>query len=182
MDMNKNKDDLQQRIEQALSNRKIDIDKLSEKTVHEIIEDISIYHQELDFQNQELLRINEDLSALRKQYYDLFDLAPNGYVVFSMEMTILLANQNFVSMFGLHKHDIKKRLITEFIHPEYQDDFYFHTQKLLKEKEVQSLGLLMMGKERNIPVAIRSNLMTDGDTLSIRCVIIDMTKEKAANV
>ncbi len=73
----------------------------------ELLEQLSIYHEELVFQNQELKRINENLTELKNDYKELFDFAPLGYFIIDQKGRIITANSYIRKHFAVeHKTNI----------------------------------------------------------------------------
>ena len=85
---NKRKEALRQRIEKVLKSRDANLTDLSGKTIEEILQEVSTYHQELEFQNLELMRISEELEESERHYEELFKHAPIGYVLVDSNSTI----------------------------------------------------------------------------------------------
>ncbi|HEY3345721.1 MAG TPA: hypothetical protein VGJ97_12375 [Anaerolineaceae bacterium] len=57
------------------------------------LEELSVAGEELYAQNEELLAAREELEKERNRYVDLFQSALDGYLVMSLDGTILEANQ-----------------------------------------------------------------------------------------
>jgi PAS domain-containing protein len=57
------------------------------------LEELSVAGEELHAQNEELLAAREELEKERNRYVDLFQSALDGYLVMSLDRTILEANQ-----------------------------------------------------------------------------------------
>ena len=57
--------------------------QLLKESIEEIVETVNIYHQELTYQNEELMRTNMELSSLKDKYQLLFHEAPISYVLFN---------------------------------------------------------------------------------------------------
>ena len=179
--MSKNKarrDDLRARIDDIICRRKVDAHFLSSKSMDEILEEISIYHQELEYQNNELMRIREELEISQKHYYDLFNEAPVSYVLFSEDCRIETVNRAFSQLVGIEARELHLQPFYTIIHPECQDPFYFHVRDLLKHGLAESVQLVLRGKQHDIPVKIESNLQVDGNKVMIRSAIVDMSREK----
>ena len=75
------KKELERNIKQVLQNDVKD-SQLLRQSLEEIIETVNIYHQELNYQNEELMRANMELSWLKEKYQLLFHEAPISYVLF----------------------------------------------------------------------------------------------------
>ena len=172
--------DLHKKIDEILKTRKIDAAFLSSKTMDEILEEISIYHQELEYQNKELMRIQEDLEKSQKYYYSLFNEAPIGYVTFHKDYNIHMTNLAFENMVGLDKLELRDISFARLIKEDYQDAFYFHIRKLLKEQSPQSLELVLKTSGQDIFVKIKSNILKKADLSLIRCAVLDISMEKEA--
>lgn len=178
--MDDRKVDLHKKIEEILQTRKIDASFLNSKTMDEVLEEISIYHQELEYQNKELMRIQEDLDKSQKYYYSLFNDAPIGYVTFHKDYTIHMTNQAFENMVGMDKIELRDSSFAKLIREDYQDAFYFHMRKLFKEQSPQSDELVLKTSKGDITVKIKSNILKKADSVIIRCAVLDISMEKEA--
>ena len=68
------------------------IESLSPDETRQILHELRVHQIELEIQNEELRRIQMELEASRSRYFDLYDLAPIGYVTVSEKGLILEAN------------------------------------------------------------------------------------------
>lgn len=177
---NKGKD-LQQQIRDVLNMKGLNIEKLKEKNVEEILEEINIYHQELEFQNIELLQTQEQLTQSRQHYKDLFENAPIGYVIFDEALRIQAVNMNFSKMVGEHKNDIIGEKLSRYIHPETQDAFYFQTQLMLKEITDKNKGnLIFRANGRDYHTRVEYNLFHNEQGKRFKIAIMDITEQHLA--
>lgn len=175
----KSKEVLRARIEQFLAANKND-DSFAGHSLDELLQEISIYQQELEFQNEELRRIQEELEASRRRYAALFDHAPVGYVVFDREHQVISANQTFLAMTGLAAEKVMNRSVTAFIHPDSQDDFYLYSNRLWSAQGQDSCELQISKADHSVmTVKAVSNLFHEDDTSYVRMAFSDITKEKA---
>mgnify|MGYP000860180849 FL=1 len=126
-------DNLKKQIKDTLKNKGKSKD-LENKSIEELLEEVNIYYQELEFQNDELQRISQDLDISKKHFADLFENAPVGYVIYDTHYLIQSANKILIEMTGIAKPLKKSQSIIPFIHPKSQDIFYFHIQSLLKKR------------------------------------------------
>ncbi|HJU90192.1 MAG TPA: PAS domain-containing protein [Gemmatimonadaceae bacterium] len=61
--------------------------------VDQLMEELNVAHEELRQQNEELESARDALEAERSRYYELFDLAPDAYIVTDHHGVILEANR-----------------------------------------------------------------------------------------
>jgi len=113
------------------------------KTLHEL----QVHQIELEMQNEELRRAQEALEALRVRYFDLFDLAPVGYVVLSEQGLILEANLTSATMLAEERGALIKKPITRFLFKEDQDIYYRHRKLLFETGAPQVCELRMARKD-----------------------------------
>ena len=69
----------------------------SRLTLHEL----QVYQIELEMQNEELRRTRTELEAVRERYFDLYDLAPVGYVTVGEPGLIVESNLTSATLLGL---------------------------------------------------------------------------------
>ncbi|MGK2857827.1 MAG: hybrid sensor histidine kinase/response regulator [Thermoanaerobaculia bacterium] len=98
--------------------------------VERVRHDLRVHQIELEMQNDELRTAQEHLVAERGRYFDLFELAPVGYLTLNTEGKILEANLTAASLFGVSRADIVGRQLTSFIASADQDVYYLHRRGL----------------------------------------------------
>jgi PAS domain-containing protein len=112
---------------------------LSEVDTRRLLHELEVHQIELEMQNEELHQIQAALEASRLLYFDLFDLAPVGYLILDKKNTIQEANFTVSALLGLDRGELNKQPITHFILPEDQDIFYRHCQILFEKKYHRNL-------------------------------------------
>ena len=113
----------------------------------ELLHELRVHQIELEMQNEELRRAQMALDASRARYFDLYDLAPVGYLTISESGLILEANLLACSIAGVSRGALVKQPISKLIVEEDQDIYYLHRKKLFATGEPQepSQGTGMTG-------------------------------------
>jgi len=83
-----------------------------------------VHQIELEMQNEELRRAQAELGDTRARYFDLYDLAPVGYVTISEKGFVIEANLTIAGLIGVTRSDLVKQPISRFILPEDQDTYW----------------------------------------------------------
>ncbi|MFZ4860076.1 MAG: sigma 54-interacting transcriptional regulator [Desulfuromonadaceae bacterium] len=122
----------------------------AQKLVHEL----QVHQIELEMQNDELRHTHRELETQNSQllqsqqskayYFDLFDLAPIGYLTFSANGLIEEANRAAATMFGVTKSVLLQNVISELIFPEDLHIFLLYRRQLIETGELQSWKLRML--------------------------------------
>jgi PAS domain S-box-containing protein len=172
--------ELRHKIEETLKKGR-QSESLAKKSLDELIEEVFVYHQELEVQNEELRRAQIELEESKQHFGDLFENAPIGYVYFNENLFIEQANRTFVTLTGFERYQQPPAKFTDFIDPESQDDFHFHLRLVLANK-VQSSLLTMSGPNGAFPVKLESNLWEKGGKTVIRSAIVDLSTEREAEM
>ena len=107
------------------------LDSLSPESLRTILHELRVHQIELEMQNEELRRAQADLDVSRAHYFDLYDLAPVGYVTVSEAGLILEVNLTAATLLGLDRPALVKQPISRFILKEDQDIFYLLNNKPL---------------------------------------------------
>jgi two-component system, cell cycle sensor histidine kinase and response regulator CckA len=116
--------DVRQRAEEMAAQMPEDLADLSPEAGQQLLHELRVHQIELEMQNEELRRTQLELEAVRARYFDLYDLAPVGYVTLSEKGIILEANLTLVDLLGVTRKQVVKRPLTRFIFPPDQDIFY----------------------------------------------------------
>ena len=148
-----------------------------QKLVHEL----SVHQIELEMQNEELRRSQEDLELSRSEYADLYDFAPVGYLTFDKTGLVTRANLTACGLLGIERSLLVKKSFAPFIHPESQDLFYMHRQKVLQTTATQTCDLVVKRKDGTFFSAqLESLCVQSAEAVAIRSILTDITERKAA--
>jgi PAS domain S-box-containing protein len=113
-----------------------------------VLHELRVHQIELRMQNEELRRTQVELETARARYFDLYDLAPVGYCIISLQGLILEANLTAISLLGTVRAALLKQPITRFIFPDDQDIYYLHRKQVLKSGEPLACELRMVRPDR----------------------------------
>jgi len=92
----------------------------------------------------------ESLDAARARYFDLFDLAPAGYVVVDEPGLILEANLAAASLLGVPRGNLVKLPLSRFILAEDQNAYYLHHRQLMKTGAAAAFELRLVKKNGTV--------------------------------
>jgi PAS domain S-box-containing protein len=120
---------------------------LSPEATRRILHELRVHQVELEIQNEELRRAQEELEVSRAKYFDLYDLAPVGYLTLSENGVILEANLTIVTLLGVTRGTLVKQPLTRFIVREDQDIHYRHRKQLLETGAPQVYEVRMSRRE-----------------------------------
>ena len=99
----------------------------AELQVHEL----RVHQIELEMQNEELRRAQFALEESQTRYFELYDLAPVGYLTLSDEGGILQANLTAAGLLGVLRSRLINRRITKFIVEKDWPVYFRHRNELL---------------------------------------------------
>lgn len=123
------------------------LENISSEEMSSIIHNLQVHQIELEMQNEELRRTQTELDLTKARYFDLYDLAPVGYLVISEKGMILEANLTAMNLFGLNKNELIHQQFSQRVHKEDQDTYYVHRKKLFETKEPQECDLRIYRKD-----------------------------------
>jgi PAS domain S-box-containing protein len=155
---------------------------LPPEEAHQVLHELRVHQIELEMQNEELRRTQAELEASRERYFDLYDLAPVGYVTLSEQGLILEANLTVATLLGVTRSDLVERPFSSFILPEVQDVYYHHRKHLCDTGEPQSCELRLIRKDGSFfwsrfeATAARNA----DDAPTYRALVVDITQRKQA--
>lgn len=173
------KENIRQKIEEVLKHKTEIVETSYSKSLEELVEDLKIYQYELEFQNEELLRIQFELEASRNDYRQLFQNAPVGYIVVDDALKIIEANNNFRMLvsnnFEFKYHDDFRK----FIHPGSQDRFHFFYNSILKHGNTEHIEVQLNSTDDSpIIVSIFGNVFRKTfDSNQLRFTVINITEK-----
>jgi PAS domain S-box-containing protein len=118
--------ELRRRAEEALQQRAPGSSPTDPEQIESVLHELRVHQIELEMQNEELLRTQLELEAAHARYFDLYDLAPVGYLTLDDQEEVLESNLEAARLLGVERRDLQGRPITDFVHPESQDALYHY--------------------------------------------------------
>ncbi|MGC8602973.1 MAG: sigma 54-interacting transcriptional regulator [Desulfomonilaceae bacterium] len=109
-----------------------DLSALTQEDMQKLIHELQVHQVELEMQNEELDRARIEADLSRERYLDLFDYAPVGYFTLDKNAVILEANLAGAGLLGIERISLIDKPMTNFIHKDDQDTFYFHRNQVLQ--------------------------------------------------
>lgn len=181
---NKKFDNLRKRAEERLGFAKDDISEMTENDVRKALHELRTHQIELEMQNEELRKTQIELEQSRKNFSDLYDFAPEGYLTVSDKGIIIEANLTATVMLGVTRSALIKRPLAQFIFPEDQDIYYQHHKKVFETDLHQACELRMLGSFGTpFWVHLKANAVQDDDGVPMgRFVLTDITAQKQAEL
>src|SRR5919202_2781445 len=102
------------------------------------LEELQVVTEELRQQNEELTESRIALESSRQYYKELFDLAPDGYLVTTQEGIILEANQMAAQLLDVSQKRLVGKPLVVFIAAEQRGDFYCKLSQLQRSESIKN--------------------------------------------
>lgn len=171
-------------------------EKLSPEAMQDALHELHVHQIELEMQNEELRRAREEIEASRALYFDLYYLAPVGYMTLNEANQVLQANLTVAHLLNQNRVTLIKQPFTRFILPEDQDIFYLHRKQLFATQPPDGAGSpsamktggahvceLRLLRQGNEPfwAQLEATLVLAADGSRVcRVMVIDVSKRKLA--
>lgn len=127
-----------------------------------VFNELQVHQIELEMQNEELLRSELNLQEARQKYFDLYNLAPVGYLSVDKDGLIREANLTAAELFNTAREKIINVPVSTFIVDDDQDTYYLRRNTLIQTRGRQQFELRMKRKpDREFTGQIVSVLTTD---------------------
>lgn len=150
---------------------------LTGEEIGTLAQNLSIYHSELIYQNEELSRINQELQASERRYTDLYSYAPVSYLILNFDGQIFSANKAFCKMIGADQINICKNRLSSYLAASSQDAYYFFLQGLNRNSNFrEKIELVFRGEHGDIPTEVYLNYYEENGIYLIRATIFDMSE------
>ena len=98
--------------------------------LQDLVHELRVHEIELEAQNEELRRTQRALELSQARYFELYDLAPVGYLTVDSVGTILEANLMACTLIGVERSLLVGAKITRFIFLDDQDLYERHRRSL----------------------------------------------------
>lgn len=166
-------------LQQQLEERTAQLQQVSQE-LQEMLEEREIVQAERCLQTEELFRYRQEIESERQRYQDLFEFAPDGYLLTDAKGIIYEANYAVATLLCMHQENlIGKQLLAFFAE---QDRKTFHT-RLLKLRQIQDWEVYLQPEEGYpfpVAVTVAAGYNLQGRMDRLRWVIRDISERKQA--
>jgi PAS domain S-box-containing protein len=153
--------------------------------INKLLEDLKIHKVEYAQQQEELLRIRQELEQTKDKYSDLFDLAPTGYFTLNNNAFITLANRTGTNILQAERESLINTSFANYIAEPFLDYFNNLLHKACDEFSKQEGQIVLKTAQgENLHVAIEL-LCIEPDhekDSRIRLAVIDLTEKREKEV
>ena len=155
---------------------------LSLKETQLMIHELRVHQIELEMQNEEMRQAQEELNAARVRYFDLYDLAPVGYLTLNEAGLIQEANLTASTLLGVIRGMLVGQAISKFILKDDEDTDYLFRKQLLTSGEQKTCDLRMVKNDGSLLwVSMSATVTRSADDAPVcRLVLVDITARKRA--
>lgn len=153
----------------------------SPEETRRMLHELRVHQLELEMQNEELRRAHEALERIQERYFELYDLAPVGYVTLSDKGLIHEANLTASTLLGTTRGALVRQPLGRFVLPEHYDAFYCHCRRLFEGHHPPACELqLRRGDDASVWARLESIAAVDPESGAAICrtVISDITPAK----
>ena len=184
-------EDLRRKAEQAVARERSQEELVTggSRDSERLIHDLQVHQVELEMQNEELREAQLTVERSRKEYADLYEHAPVGYLTVDRVAVIQRHNEAFASLVGLPETALTGRRVTDFMEPTSAEAFRSRFNAFLaapRGKQIESLVIAPDGQERYLQLTgriggeINTTESRDDDEPLLHLAAMDVTERKMA--
>ncbi len=145
------------------------------------IEELQVAEEKLRQQNQQLIAAQLDIELERQRYHELFDLAPDAYLVTDVAGVVREANQSAAQLLRIEPRSLIGKALTGFVALEDRSRFRRELAALSPNRWAQRLTLRLEPREAaqiyaSVMVSIARN--PDGKPAGLRWLVRDVTAQR----
>ncbi len=147
------------------------------------LEELNVAQEELIQQNEELELTRQEVDKERQRYQELFDFAPDGYLVTDINGKILEANQAASQLFAVTKDRLYDKLLICFVPSEARRRFRNQLHDLCEEIQLQDWEICLQNNQGiSFDCEISTSIISDknGNCIGIRWLLRNINARKQA--
>ena len=150
------------------------------RELQRVLHELGVHQAELESQNEELRRAQGEMVAARARYFDLYELAPVGYLTLDAEGRLLQVNLTAATMLGVARAELERKPLHRFILEEDRDVYVRHRRALLETRAPQACELRLQKREGSpLWVQLSSTQTEEPDgAVVLRTAMTDVTERK----
>lgn len=172
---------LQNRVAEA-TEQQDDLLKETFEQLNNSLEELYVAQEEL-LEKQQLEEYHEQLELERQRYQELFDFAPDGYLVTDIYGKILEANKAALQLLAIDKNKHFNKLLISFVPQEARREFRNQLHRLNEQKQVKNWEIRLQNYHKiKFDCEITASAIGDkqGNCIGIRWMLRDISARKQA--
>lgn len=145
------------------------------------LEELKLTEEQICQQNQQLSEARQALEIEQRRYQELFEFAPDGYLITDNHGTIQEANRVAVELLKIDKKYIVGKTLINFVGEGHRDVFRLLLLQLQSINQVREWEIPMVAQDGTQFVAALTTVAVrteSGDTIALRWLIRDITTRK----
>ncbi len=147
------------------------------------LEELHVAGEELKAQNEELALTRADLEAERQQYHDLFEFAPDGYLVTDEAGTIRKANRAAAALLNVSQQFLIGKPLINYIQTSERQNFRSKLNQLCKTNQQLKWEVRVSPRDNaafDAALTVSSFRDGSGRPVALRWLLRDITERKRA--
>ncbi|MHC1743129.1 MAG: ATP-binding protein [Syntrophobacteraceae bacterium] len=149
----------------------------------ELIHELDVHQTELEIQNEELRQAQGEISALHREYENLYKFAPCGYVTLTSKGIITRCNLSGMTLLRTERTRLIGIGFSGYVAPEWRDDYWAALRLAGGSGEKQSVELKLIRADNEplwVVADIQANRTESEEVAQWRLVFSDITERKLA--
>lgn len=163
--------------EQATAPQIAELKSVNEE-LREALEELSLHQEELRQANEELAMTRHAIDLERQRYHDLFELAPDGYLVTDRHGVIQEANRAAAALLAIKHHYLIGKPITSFVVQSDRPTFRTKLTKLHWEHDWEVVVQPRQGNPFPVLVAVTNIQNAQHQITGLRWMMRDIRQRK----
>jgi PAS domain S-box-containing protein len=151
--------------------------------LHVAFEELQVTQEEILLQQNELASVRSRIEAERQRYHDLFEFAPDAYVVTTANGTIREANRVAAAMLGRPQSSLVGMSLALFVPDDARQGFRQNISRLRQAEAVQQWEARIQphqGGAFDAAIAVAPTRDWGARTVNLRWVLRDISSQKQA--
>lgn len=148
------------------------------------LEELHVAYKELRQQHEELAITHQSAEIERQRYQDLFDLAPDGYLVTDGNAIVQEANRTAAALLAVSPKALQGKPLVVFVAQD-QHQLFYNQLKLIQQQQIQSWEMDMRPR-RGAPFSAAITLATtydaEGKEHRLCWLFRNITEQKRAKI
>ena len=148
-----------------------------------VLEELQVAEEELRIQNAELIATRDALEEERERYRDMFELAPDAYLVTDPEGVIRAANEAAARLLGIQGRFLTGKMLRNFVLVEERNSFRAKIDSIRGADRVIEIEARMQtrsGEPLDAAIRVAPVRNSKGELTALRYLVHNVTQRKQA--